>query len=683
MAQTIHGTFGEMYELRSRIDLVDVGPPTTPEDPAAQHAQLLRLLEDPLNQQAFQRALAEAHGALGRCLTPAELRLVAWQHLAVGDLVLVRIHEDWARSGGAHKIAKEEPPKPEPPKTKEIKIRDWTLECAHHAASASRALLQQGKSIQVLPDVGKTKDKVKLWWKDEPLGAIPGQLPVYVRQPAGKPERVAKMESGGGDTGTYAFDAEFLGDLNAKNFISPSFWQAFRNPTVYSIAKGPTPIDVEVFNPRQYKFELSFPPLAGYKAGAKFEAEGLNPKALANPKAVTKKVESEATGWSPSKLQVKSYKTASHPDADFKPEGSDRALVESVKFTRDGYEVEIDAVKFVGTLLELSAAFRDVVSAIKKFKDYAPSVGWYMDFGLQLMQGGLAVEWYWKEYKDHRVFQYVDFALSLKIFSVEFEVGLGVSAFSFKLQIFAQISGEMAVEGGFRREKPEGAPGFSAPLIKGKVTGALGARFEAGALFKFEAKGETAVEMELGLGINRPGREPVSFDFRARWTGIECTCKGSTGLFGIGGVMVWKERLVPESNWVGFEFTKEKEYKPPTISRDRIAQVLKDVITKGWDLRVIKPSGKLLGIGDVHWTADQIAAALADKIDADRAVDRAPDTIDGLAHSIREDLDLLGRRGGRDYVDEATFRAYLAGPKLKQRLRNAYSAERIALGSKA
>jgi hypothetical protein len=86
----------------------------------------------------------------------------------------------------------------------------------------------------------------------------------------------------------------------------------------------------------------------------------------------------------------------------------------------------------------------------------------------------------------------------------------------------------------------------------------------------------------------------------------------------------------------------------------------------------------MLGIGDVHWTAHQIATAIADRVEADPLVARDADTIDGLAHLVRGDLDRLGQRLGRDYVEEAAFNAYLDG-QFRQRLQHVHSPERMIL----
>jgi hypothetical protein len=472
-----------------------------------------------------------------------------------------------------------------------------------------------------------------------------------VRTP-GRAEGKANKGSGGpGGYTTYGLEAEYLGDIDIINIINPGFWRAYLEKTTHTIQPGPTSIGVDVYNPRQFKFEFKLPPMAGFKDGAKYEASGAKEiKALAKDGKLKEKLTTEDAYWSPSSLTLNTKKTDSSPGPDFEPKKSEMAFGESTKLERDGSPVEVDILKLVGSVLEFADAMREIV---KMVKDYAPKVGWYIDWNLQLMQGAMAVEWYWKEHTDARVFQYIDFNIALTIFSLTFEIGIGVSACSFKLQIYAQLGGELAVEAGAKRDSPDGAPGFKLPSLKGKIKGALGARAEAAYVFKFEAKGETAVEAECGIGINQRG-SMVTVDARARWTGIECTATFSTGLLGISYTKTEKMTLVGPSSWWGLSWPEEKEYVPPTMSRDRIQSVVLGVLQDGWDVRVFD--------GDDRVAMATVASMIADRIERDSAFDKTQKMVDALANGIRQDLDVLGVRAwARDYVAMDDLRQYLDG----------------------
>lgn len=452
----------------------------------------------------------------------------------------------------------------------------------------------------------------------------------------------------------------------------PPFWKALSQTTYCTFGPGPQTVAVEVYNPRQFKLEVKFPALETLKAGYKYSAsshsmEGGSPSKLSmtKKKTVKKTLELSESGWRKSSLKLdesslKSTSTTTGGQTTTKDEDKSETstkLADSIVLSRDGGALKIDAVKIVGSILEF---IKDGLDLVKMVKAYAPQVGWYVDLDIQVMQGGLAAEWYWKEWEDHRVFRYIDVKASLEIFSITFELGIGVSAFTFKLQVFAQIAGAIGAEMSGTRYKPEGAPGVQVQ-VKGSVTGALGARAEAGYFFKFDAKMESAIELDLTIGVNQPDRSQiVHIDGGFVWTGIECTATGSVGMWGIGGSKKWKGTLVKKSDRWHFEWPTPKEYKPPFMSRGAIKSVMTKVLSDGWDVRIFTPSGSTF-TPDRAWPIDEVAGALADRIERDRAFHRTPEMVDALANAIRQDLDVLGERVGRDWIEAARFQAYLDG----------------------
>jgi hypothetical protein len=653
----IQGPFGELLELRSVLD--DDAPDELPfADEVLLTHYLHHFLDSPGNREVL-RAVAMAD-PLAPCgpLSDYELLELLARRLASGQLRLValdmpaphwEVRDAPGGGGGDSTPAQEErePARQEPVST-EPKVKDWYIECKHHTSNG-RDLHRRGSSIQVVPNKGTTKDLVKVHWRDDWLGSMPPSL--AVRTP-GRANGEAKQSGASGRYTTYGFDAEYLGDINIINILNPLFWRAFTERTKHTIQPGPTSVEVEVYNPRQFKFEFALPPLAGLKHGSKYEANGRGEiRALRQTGRITKKVEVEDAYWSPSSLTLDTYRYASHPGPDFKPNESEQKWADTIKLTRDGGNVQLDLLKIVGSVLKFADTMRDIV---KMVKDYAPQVGWYVDWNLQLMQGAMAVEWYWKEHTDHRVFQYIDFNIALTLFNLTFEIGIGVKAASFKLQIYASLSGELKVEAGAKRDSPDGAPGFTLPTLKGKITGALGARAEAGYVFKFEAKGETAIEAECGIGINQRN-SIVTFDARARWTGIECTASFSAGYFGISHSRSQKLTLVEAGPWWGLTWPKDEPYVPPTLSRDRIASTIETVLNAGWNVRVFDER-------DVQISNEVVAGMIADRVERDTAFDKSQKTVDALANAVRQDLDALGERSWRrDWVSLADLRQYLGG----------------------
>lgn len=644
-------------------------------DPEVMERQIWYLLQEPSGRQRLLRAVEDDVSHLACPPEDHELcRLVA-RRLSMGTLVLVRRRQaplDPARfeappvQGGATDATPGEKTSESQPQETELKIRDWKIECKHHA-TGSRPFFERGTTIQVVPDKGKTKDTVTVHWRDDYLVSMPPSLSLTT---PGKPPAEASQAGAGAGYTAYKGEVAYLGDLNELRFPFPPFWRALNETTVYTFGDGPQQIRAEVYNPRQFKLELNFPALDSFRAGYKYtassqsiEGDSLTKLSLAKKKTVKEKLEAGGEGWRPSTRKLRSGslsstttttggKTSRKVEGEFE---SHTKLADALVLSRDGGALKIDVVKLVGSILEF---IKEGLDLVKTIKGYAPQVGWYVDLDLQVMQGGLEAEWYWQEWQDHRAFRYIDVIASLEVFSITFEIGVGVSAYSFKLQVFGQVSGSLGVELSGTRYKPDGAPGL-ALQANGTIGGALGARAEAGYFFKFDAKMETALEVDLTIGVNQPSRSQIlSIDGGLVWTGIQCTATGSVGMWGIGGTKKWKGTLVPKSERMHVEWPSPREYKPPFMSRDAIKAVLVKVLSNGWDVRVFTPSGSAF-IADRAWSMDEVAGALAARIERDQAFHRTPEMVDALANAIRQDLDALGDRWGRDWIEAERFEAYV------------------------
>jgi hypothetical protein len=657
----MRGPFGEVFELRSILDDDSAQGELEWVDGAVLYHHVQDLLSVGSNRALLRQIAMEepvlAFG-MGEAYSDERLGMLFAQCIASGTLRLVPVqHAEVRWRTRQDPVQMPTPPRPEPaPRERrdpEVKIRDWKLECRHHTTKG-RNIIEKGTFIDVVPDKGETKDQVKVHWRDDYLGSMPPSLTVRT---TGRPDAQASQAGGGGGFTAYGFDAEYLGDRNIFNILNPLFWRAYTAKTTYNVAPGPTAVTVNVYNPRQFKFEFKLPPMRGIKQGSKYEAQGgANVvRALSGKGVLKEKHTTEDAYWSPSSLTLKTTRTDSSPGPDFKPSESEQKIADTISITRDGAgipDANLMGLKTIGKLLTYADRMRAIAEMVS---DYAPKVGWYIDWNLQLMQGGLAVEWYWKEHTDHRVFQYIDFNLSLTIFSLTFEIGIGISACSFKLQLYASVSGELTVEAGAKRDSPDGAPGFTLPTLKGKITGALGARAEAGHVFQFNAKGETAIEAEAGIGINQGSRGMVTVDCRARWTGIKATCTFAAGAFGISYTKTESWTPIAAGPWWGLTWPEEQEYVPPSLSRDRIASIVEAVLYRGWNVRVFDAS-------DNQVSNDRVAGMIADRIERDRAFDKTQKMVDGLANAIRQDLDVIGTRAWRrDYITIDQLNQYLGG----------------------
>lgn len=649
---TLPGPFGETYGIASAFE--DRGSSDelfSARDSELLERLLLRYVEDPHQRDALRDALgAEYDGPLEGRRFVAEVAL----RIARGEL-LFQYLRDVPRGGilpgvtvlGSGEIIEAA----STTRDEEDLIRDWRIECHHHTTAAARQLFERGTRVGVVPDKGSVEDLVKIHYKDEYQTPPPA-----LQSNAGD---IPKSGSSGGYD-VYDLNARYDGDIEQYNFLRSAFWSAYLDKTSYNVRGTPSAITVDVYNPRQYKFEFKFPPLGKVKAGAKLQKDiERSGRGFATPGKVKESWSIEAAGWSPSALTLDTFEAKSGEPSKSE---SKKALLESVAFSVDDDTQEIKVIEYVAALLNFYTECMGIVDAIK---ENAPQVGWYIDFELQLMQGGVGIQWYWKEHTDERVFQFIDFNVELKIVSITFELGIGISGLGFKAQVFAQLTGELSISANAQRDDPDGPPGFAIPT-KGTIKGALGARFEAGNLFKAEGKGVTGIELTVELGINRGRSKMVHLDGYANWTGIAVEATVSGGLFGLGRTRKWERTLVQPTRLGGFQWPKPEPFSPPYLSRGRIENVIEGVITSGLNVRVIRSVSGMFN--DVHWTPSQIASALADQIDRHTSFHRTSKMVDGLAHAIRKDLDQLGSSWGRDWIEEADFLGYVRGSKLQAHL---------------
>jgi hypothetical protein len=106
------------------------------------------------------------------------------------------------------------------------------------------------------------------------------------------------------------------------------------------------------------------------------------------------------------------------------------------------------------------------------------------------------------------------------------------------------------------------------------------------------------------------------------------------------------------------------------MSRDAIATHLAGVLTSGWNIRVFTEVNWGL---DKHWEIAKVAGMLADRIERDKAFYRTPEMVQTLGTSIRQDLDRLGTRSGRDWIKDTDFTAYVNGSAMAGYLREGKS----------
>jgi hypothetical protein len=683
------GPFGEIWELtplRSRLashtELTD--------DLADLERALALLTADPVNL-AVLRMLALPHlrtASLAGAPSRHELKARLGAAIRSERLHLRLLRPGWAGpqlpSAGLGGVklkdlapaAPATPATPAPPQPPIVKVLDWKLGCQHEIDGQQRIALR-GTHFAVVPDgkggASDKKDIAELWYRND-HEPPPGSLRYA---PSGGSD-LSASDNGvqGGGYHHYPVPVEFLGETDHVNFLLPAYWRAFNSRTSYVVRDGPSAITIDVHYPYTWTFAVKLPPLKSYKAGAKLEAN-----VEKNEKGKLEVVKVEAgwtrteTSWTPSTQKATFESQWGKAETDGKSaKGIDETIgvsghkrhIDSITLTRsDGLEAKLDVAEYISQIAWLAASFNRVIDNIL---DVAPKVGWYIDLDLQLFQGGLLVQWGWKEHTDHRAYRWVDSCVELTIFAVKLEFGFGVAGLSFAAQVYAAVAGDVKVSADAQRPSPEVEATVKIPL-QGSIKGMLGVRFQAGYVFRINAHGETGLEVGVDMRFN-DGNRPVSLNGETKWTGIFVQATVSAGLFGIGGQKTWSRQLVNPCTLDSFAWPRAEPYNPPWMSRERMAAVLQRVLTAGLDVRVFKPSGSFFS-GDEKWPMERIVDTLAAKLDGNQTMRRDPKTIEGMAHGIREDLDAIGRRFGRDWITEEKFLEYVNGPKLAARMEQA------------
>lgn len=593
----------------------------------------------------------------------------------------------------------------EPPPDEEEHVRDWYFYCHHHTAPYDKRGQKNRNAfgrvstdadgrpitvIDVVPDfVGNStpsdpgKDRVYFYWKDTELGSPP--KPELFLNTSSKPEQ--RITPTGGEAGytEYGFDTPYLGGQDAILFFTPGFWREFMATTQYRLSGGPQAVRVDVYHPRKYKFELKMPPLRGYKRGVKLGDGNADPRKLAKPDELKRKMEEEFTGWGPSKLPLVgdaipksgvresdngllnspsggfSAKDDSESKAEYGKAGSAaKSAAEKlpIKFSRD--DVALDPGGLLGSIAAILRLYRLIFGIIETIKDYAPQAGFYVDFTLELMTGELAVEWMWKEFEDHRAYAAIDVNAKLTLFKVVLELGVGVSACGGKLQVFAQVEGSTELSLGYCRTSPDGDAQLPF-TFKASITGAIGARVEAGSFVKLEGKGQTGFELTFKATVGIGNREPpFKVEITPTWTGISFTGTFSAQAFGISYEKTGKYELVTPKSIPGIAIPSDTPYEPPHMAKRDIARVFRETFYKGTNVQFYDEArGSWV---DVEPVCDQLAEAVM----ADVGFTQTPKDIEALANSVREDFRETTKMArsqtfGRNYVDYADAQAYIGG----------------------
>jgi hypothetical protein len=367
-------------------------------------------------------------------------------------------------------------------------------------------------------------------------------------------------------------------------FWEPDFWKGLKNPKEFSISGLSTPLTVKSFRPDLFKLQLQFPAFrkwsGGYKVGTE-KSQFLNE--MKNRRPIT------ASSWAQTK-----EKTGWHLNKIPKPFTSEAPVV----FSRNGVQVQLKFLEALGAVVELGNQINNILNLIQK---NVPKVGWYFETETQFLQGTFVLEWGWKEYKDHRAYYYVGLNLDIKLIDLKLEIGVGLSGFSYKIQIFGSLTGSVSLSVKMSRISPDGDAEFGFPF-GAEIIGTLGARAQAGCFVKIEGSVETGLKLDDGA-LKFSTNEGWSIGCKLKWTGITGKFKVSAGPAKKGGqeeqsnnepgehkeiVSSNHERELIGSKELGsWQWPNPKyEYKPSVIPRQDLHDMLLKKLTEGDNIRV-------------------------------------------------------------------------------------------------
>lgn len=462
---------------------------------------------------------------------------------------------------------------------------------------------------------------------------------------------------------------------DVPNIFNSDFWEGLFKPHEYKIDGLPIKtFTVKCYRPDRYKLQLQFPELGKWKGGFRLQKSTTDIK---NQVTMKKPVELEhhplqkGEGWSGTKYPKKVQ--------------SDTTIL----FLRNGAQVDVKFMDYVGAFIDLSNKLSQIISFVE---DNVPQVGFYFQWECQVLQGTFVIEWGWKEYEDYRAYYYTGVNLDIKLIEVKLEIGVGISGFTFKLQLYGALNGSISLSVRQSIVSPDGDPEFDFPF-GGEIIGSLGARAEVGCWVKMEGTIETGIQVEDGA-FKFSHKEGLSAACTLKWSGLVGRLKVSGGTANKEGTdelksdaeviaeqsqeispnetdekghTEYEHELIKSQELGRWEWSKNgaKEYNPPVIPREDLHKMLKKRLAEGKKIRVKIGKGWFT---DNYMEMDAVAEEIEKKIHARNDIRKDPKSAEALAFKIRASLDAImnGKyRGTTAYMEEQEFTSFLGGEDLK------------------
>jgi hypothetical protein len=436
----------------------------------------------------------------------------------------------------------------------------------------------------------------------------------------------------------------FLGAV--PNILKKDFWTGLVKPKEYVVSGLPTPLTIKCYRSDLYKLQIKFPSMGGWSGGSKYQGA---------IKDVTNKVKTKA----PKKFEHKPLPKGKGWDLKNWPESihSDKSII----FQRNSVQIDTKFFEYVGAYIELANKLSEVVALVR---ENIPQIGFYFSWDCQVLQGTFVVEWGWKEYKDYRAYYYFGINFDIKLLEVRWEVGVGISGFSFKLQLFGAISGSISVSAKICKCSPDGEVELSIPF-GGEIVGSIGARAEAGCFVKMEGTVELGFAAEDGA-LKFKGSEGLSASCNLKFSGLVGRLKISGGTAKKEGMdeqksqsqidednkekresitqretdekasSAWEHEIIKPKDLQRWEWSKEHkpEYVPAQIPADKLHDMMIKRLKENSIKVLIRTSMGFLD-GDKYMEREDVAKGLEKVIHARNDIRKDPKTMEALSFEIK------------------------------------------------
>ncbi|NQZ06103.1 MAG: M23 family metallopeptidase [Algicola sp.] len=457
-------------------------------------------------------------------------------------------------------------------------------------------------------------------------------------------------------------------------------------PTEYKVKGLPNSLTIKAYNPDQWKLSIRLPKMPQMKLGARLSntktKAGQPKESLAKEVTTDKlnfKLSSTKTSWQETTTEsltetygvyTRSLKSGEMYQVEGwkKPQKKTQNRFSSpINISLNGELVKIDGVQLVSGIVDL---VRNFTKAVKAFKDTVPKVGWYIDFNCQILQGSFDIAWGWREDQSYQAYYYLGAAAKINLFEVKFEVGFGIEYRSVVAQVCVNFTGSAALSFGIETIGPT-KESMNLGTLKGVIGAGGYVRVGAGKIVKIEGGIKSSITYEGKVNLHL--KQGLAIAGKKQWDGIEV--KLSCAVWGIS--KVWTTKLMEKQTLGTFNFPgKPKKARQKEFSILEISNVIEDSITQGLNLRVFEKSVStkdilfgMITYEDEDWeqlshkkVADIIAKRIWDDSD-DLELDKK--TVNGLAHSIRKDCDLLAAQSySRDWMSLTDLKKYLSGNKM-------------------